>query len=128
MDAATIHDFLCNRSYWAKGRQLEAVQASIENSVCFGAYDSGGNTVGFGRVITDKTTFAYISDVFVLEEHRGNGIGQLIIEHMMQHPELQVEQWMLITADAHSLYRRFGFKIPKSVAKYMSQQRGASDG
>ena len=123
MDVATIHDFLCNQSYWAKGRPLQTVQKSIENSVCFGAYDNSGNTVGFGRVITDRTTFAYIADVFVLEEHRGEGVGQLLIEHMMQHPKLQVEHWMLITADAHGLYRKFGFEIPESINEYMSMRR-----
>ncbi len=80
LDIAAIHDFLSNRSYWAKGRTLEIVRKSIDHSLCFGAYDKEGHLVGFARVITDFAIFAYLLDVFVLEDFRGRGIGKQLIK------------------------------------------------
>jgi len=108
LDPAVIHEFLRN-SYWAKGIPRDVVDRSIENSLCFGLYD-GGSLVGFARVISDSATFAYLSDVFVLESHRGKGLATWFMETVMAHPDLQgIRRWMLATADAHGLYRKVGF-------------------
>ena len=105
-----IHDYLSNHSYWAKGRSIEQVRISIENSMCFGVY-SGGTQVGFARVITDKSTFAYLADVFILDAHRGRGLSKLLMEEILEHPDLQnLRRFMLATKDAHALYEKFGFK------------------
>ena len=108
LDRDAIHEFL-RGSYWAKGIPRELVDRSIDNSLCFGLYD-GDRCVGFARVITDSATFAYLSDVFVLESHRGRGLGTWFMETVLSHPDLQnLRRWMLATADAHGLYRRVGF-------------------
>lgn len=108
LDRAMIHEFLRN-SYWAKGIPRELVDRSIESSLCFGLYD-GTKLVGFARVISDSATFGYLSDVFVLESHRGKGLATWFMETVMAHPDLQgIRRWMLATADAHGLYRKVGF-------------------
>ncbi len=108
LDLGVVHGYL-NESYWAAGVPEDVVRRSIENSLCFGVY-RGGEQVGFARVITDRATFAYLADVFVLEEHRGLGIGKWLVEVALSHPELQgLRRWMLATRDAHDLYRRHGF-------------------
>ena len=109
LDLEVIHDFLSN-SYWAEGRSLDVVIKSIHNSLSFGLY-KGDSQIGFARVITDYSTFAYIADVFVLPEHRGAGLGVWLMEETMSHAELQgLRRWLLVTRDAHDLYRRFGFE------------------
>ena len=119
LDINVIHDFLCNRSYWARGRCVEDVKATIDNSICFGAYDINGKNIGFSRVITDKVTFAYLLDTFVLEPYRGKGIGKMLIHDVMQHPDVQTNILMLGTADAHGLYEQYGFKILDTIGRYM---------
>jgi GNAT superfamily N-acetyltransferase len=105
--------------YWAEGIPLGTVKKSIENSLCFGIYHQGGQ-VGFGRVITDYSTYGYIGDVFILENHRGKGLSKWLVESMMSHPELQgLRRWMLATRDAHGLYARYGFKPLKAPGKWM---------
>ena len=87
----------------------EVVERSVENSLCFGIY-RGGEQIGFARVATDRATFAYLADVFVVEEHRRRGLGGWLTEIVTSHPELQgLRRWMLATVDAHELYRRYGF-------------------
>ncbi len=87
----------------------EVVRRSVENSLCFGVY-SDEEQVGFARVVTGRATFAYLADVFVLEAHRGRGLGKWMMEVIISHPRLQgFRRWMLATRDAHALYRRFGF-------------------
>ena len=104
-----IHDYLSRQTYWAVGRALDVVQRSIENSLSFGVYQ-GSDQVGFGRVVTDYATFAWIADVFVLPEHRGQGLSKWLMEVMLSHRELQgFRRWVLATKDAHKLYERFGF-------------------
>jgi GNAT superfamily N-acetyltransferase len=89
------------------------VDRSIDNSLCFGAYD-GDEQVGFARVVTDSATFAYLGDVFVVEAHRGRGLGKKLVEAVMAHPDVQgVRRFMLATGDAHSLYAQFGFHAPR---------------
>ena len=108
LDLDMIHGFL-SRSYWARGIPRELVARSIEHSLCFGAFVDGAQ-VGFARVITDHATFAYVSDVFVLESHRGRGVGKNLMAAIRSHPELQgLRRWTLFTRDAHALYRQYGF-------------------
>ena len=113
LDIAVIHGFLC-KSYWAEDIPLEIVQKSIDNSLCFGVYN-GNNQVGFARVITDYTAFAYLADVFIIESERGKGLSKWLMECILAHSELQgLRNFCLMTNDAHSLYERYGFKnIPK---------------
>jgi GNAT superfamily N-acetyltransferase len=104
-----IHDFLSNGSYWAIGRARDVVQCSIDNSLSFGIYWKN-DQVGFGRVVTDYATFAWIADVFVLPQHRGQGLSKWLMELMLSHPKLQgFRRWVLATKDAHRLYQRYGF-------------------
>lgn len=119
LDLDVIHGFLTN-SYWAKGIPRERVALSIEHSLCFGVYDGSGAQVGFARVITDFATFAYIADVFVLESHRGLGLGKGLMAGITQHPALQgFRRWSLSTRDAHTLYAQFGFTPLKFPDRYM---------
>lgn len=122
LNSQTIHRYLSKESYWAKGRTLETVRKSIDNSLCFGVYDKDENLVGFGRVVTDHAVFAYIMDVFILEEHRGKGLGKRLIEHIMDFPTLKnLRRWQLVTADAHRLYERYGFKKLAEPEKQMEK-------
>jgi GNAT superfamily N-acetyltransferase len=121
LDLDAIHNFLTN-CYWARGVPLEVVARSIENALCFGIYDSGGVQVGFARVISDFATIAYVGDVFVLESHRGRGLGKWLMECIMQHPALQnLRRWILTTRDAHGLYAQVGFTAVKSPERYMER-------
>lgn len=119
LDVAAIHDYLCHRSYWAKGRSLERVKTSIENSICFGVYDDNANMLGFARVLTDKVVFAYLMDLFVFEAYRGQGIGTALVKHIMEQPDFQVRLWFLATQDAHGLYEKFGFTVIPDPERYM---------
>ncbi len=119
LNLRVIHDFLCNRSYWAKGRSYDDVNKSIDNSMCFGLYDKNEQMLGFARVVTDNVVFAYLMDVFIMEEHRGKGLGKMLVKHIVEHPELQVKLWLLVTHDAHGLYRKFGFTDLKHPARYL---------
>jgi len=120
LDLMAIHDFLTNRSYWAIGRSFETVKRSIENSICFGVYDSSDKLVGFARVLTDYAVFAYIMDVFILEDYRKQGLGKQLMSAIMQHSDLQcLKRIMLATNDAHELYEKYGFKRTVSPEKIM---------
>ena len=116
-----IHDFLSNSSYWAKGRTLEVMQRSIENSLNFGVF-KGDAQVGFARVVTDYGTFAWLADVFIVEEYRGQGLGIWLIDVITSHPGLQgFRRWVLATRDAHELYRRFGFTEITELKRWMER-------
>ena len=120
LDVDLIHRFLSEESYWAKGRTREQVERSIENSVCYGAF-AGEQQVGFARAVTDKATFAWLADVFVVERHRGAGIGRKLVEAALSDPELtDVYRWFLGTADAHGLYRRYGFDALRESGRFMA--------
>lgn len=109
LDVDAIHRFLSTESYWAQNRTREQTENAIENSICFGAY-SDERLVGFGRVVSDHATFAYVGDVFVIEEFRGRGLARLLMEAMLAHPDLQnLRRWVLATRDAHEVYSRHGF-------------------
>jgi len=110
LDVAMIHEYLSNRSYWAKGIPFEVVRKSIENALCFGMYHQG-RQIGFARVITDRATMAYVADVFIIESRRGKGLGKGLVKAIMDHPDLAgLRLWLLGTKDAHELYRKYGFQ------------------
>jgi GNAT superfamily N-acetyltransferase len=119
LNIEAIHDYLCHRSYWAKGRSLENVKKSIENSICFGVYDSKNNMLGFARVITDHVVFAYLMDLFIFEEQQGKDLGTKLVKHIVEQPDLQVRLWFLKTADAHGLYKKFGFTNLDNPDRFM---------
>ena len=108
LDLSLVHSFL-KTSYWAGGIPAEVVRRSVKNSLTFGLFRDD-EQVGFARVVTDYATFAYLADVFVLEPHRGQGLGKWMMEVVFSHPELQgLRRWMLATRDAHGLYRKYEF-------------------
>jgi GNAT superfamily N-acetyltransferase len=110
-------------AYWSPNVPREIVEASIRNSLCFGLYAPDGAQAGFARAVTDRATFAWLADVFVLEPHRGLGLGVWLVETVLEHPDLEpVRQVILATADAHDLYRRFGFE-DESPGRLLSLQR-----
>lgn len=119
LDLDAIHGFLTN-CYWAKGIPREVVARSIEQSLCFGVYDGSGAQVGFARVISDFATIAYVGDVFVLDTHRGRGLGKWLMESIRHHPALQnLRRWILTTRDAHGLYAQVGFRPVQSPERFM---------
>lgn len=107
--------------YWAAGRTMEEVQTTIDSSFCFGIY-LDGQQIGFARVVTDYVVFAYLMDVFIDETHRGKGYASVLIDAMMNEPQLQqVKIWRLATTDAHFLYEKFGFKLLAHPEKLMEK-------
>ena len=118
MDIDLIHSFL-TRSYWAEGISKEIIRRSIEGALCFGVFENDKH-VGFARMITDRATFAYLADVFIIEEYRGLGLSKLLMEVIMSHPDLQgLRRMMLATRDAHELYKKFGFTPLNNVDRWM---------
>lgn len=121
LDFDAVYGFLINESYWAQGLQEERFRRAVANSMCFAIYHDR-QVAGFGRVITDKATFAYIADVFVMKDHRGKGLSKWLIHTMTTHPELQgIRRWSLATADAHGLYEQFGFSPLINVERWMQK-------
>jgi GNAT superfamily N-acetyltransferase len=109
LDIDVIQRFLVEDSYWARERTLEQTKTAIENSICFGVYD-GDRQIGFARVVSDQATFAYLGDVFIIDEYRGRGLSKWLMEAIVSHPDLQgLRRWVLATRDAHTLYEKFGF-------------------
>jgi GNAT superfamily N-acetyltransferase len=118
IDRAAAHAYL-TRSYWAAGVPTEIVNRSIDHSLVFAVF-SGESQIGFGRVITDRATFAYVADVYVLEEYRGRGLARWLMETIRAHPDLQgLRRWTLTTRDAHGLYRRVGFTPASKPERFM---------
>ena len=118
LDIDVIHSFL-NRTYWAEGISKEIIKRSIEGSLCFGVFENN-KQVGFARMITDKATFAYLADVFIIEEYRGRGLSKWLMEVIMSHPDLQgLRRMVLVTKDAHGLYKQFGFTPLINVDRWM---------
>jgi GNAT superfamily N-acetyltransferase len=110
LDIPLIHEFLSKESYWGKGRDIETVKRSIENSFCFGVYNDD-TQIGFARVVTDYAVFAWILDVFIIEDYKGKGYGKKLMSAIMTQDKLQnLQRWGLGTDDAHGLYEQFGFK------------------
>jgi len=118
MDIELIHSFL-TRSYWAEGIPKEIIRKSVEGALCFGVFEKD-KQVGFARMITDKATFAYLADVFIIEEYRGLGLSKWLLEVIFSHPDLQgLRRMMLATRDAHELYKKFGFTPLNNVDRWM---------
>lgn len=110
MDFDLVYEFI-STSYWAQGIPKDTMRKAIENAFCFAIFDSNNSQVGFARLITDKATFAYLADVFIVEEHRKKGLSKQLVSEIIGHPELQgLRRIMLATRDAHSLYQQFGFE------------------
>lgn len=121
LDIDSVHEFLSTKAYWCLNIPKETVRKSIENSLCFGVYD-GDKQIGFARVISDFSTIAYLGDVYILEEYRGNGLSKWLMEIIMNHPELQnLRRWILLTGDAHGLYRQFGWNDIADPPKWMEK-------
>lgn len=122
MDVDAIHAYL-TRSYWAEGIPRALVERSIRGSLCFGLF-SEREQIGFARVITDRATFAYLCDVYVLEAHRGRGLSKWLMEVVLAHPDLQgLRRFLLATRDAHDLYRRYGFAPTARPERFMEMVR-----
>jgi GNAT superfamily N-acetyltransferase len=118
LDLDVIHGFL-KESYWSVDIPRDLLQRAIDNSIPVGLYRAG-KQVGFARVVTDRATFAYLADVFVLESHRGRGLSKQLMRVVMSHPELRsLRRWHLVTRDAHGLYRQFGFSELKDASRHM---------
>ncbi|MBN3819643.1 GNAT family N-acetyltransferase [Paraburkholderia sp. Se-20369] len=123
LDVDAIYDFLHLDAYWSKGIPRDVFDRSLAGSLCFGAY-LGDRQVGFARLVTDHATFAYLCDVFVFPAHRGNGYGRALIDHMFALPMVQgLRRIMLMTADAHELYRPVGFGPSANPARLMEISR-----
>ena len=116
-----IHRFLSKDSYWAKERTKEQTLTAIKNSLPFGVY-KGENQIGFARVVTDYATFAYLGDVYILQEFRGNGLSKRLMETIVNHPELQgFRRWILATKDAHTLYEKYEFAPLRFPERWMEK-------
>lgn len=121
LDIATIHRYLSTESYWAKNRSLEQTLTAIENSLCFGVYQ-GREQVGFARVVTDKATFAYLGDVFILDGHRGRGLSKWLMQVILDQADLQgLRRWLLATRDAHGLYKQYDFDELRFPDRWMER-------
>jgi N-acetylglutamate synthase-like GNAT family acetyltransferase len=122
LDLEVIHGFIA-QSYWARDIPRALVERTLSNSLCWGVYREAAQ-VGFARVITDRTTFAYLCDVFILPEHRGKGLSKALVAEIKAHPDLQgLRRWMLVTADAQGLYEQFGFKAVAEPGRHMEIHR-----
>jgi GNAT superfamily N-acetyltransferase len=122
IDVTAVHAFL-SRSYWSPGIPEDVVRRGIAGAICFGLYH-GREQVGFARVITDRATYAYLADVYVLEAHRGRGLAKWMMEVIMSHPSLQrLRRFSLSTRDAHSLYSQFGFELVANPERQMEIMR-----
>lgn len=120
IDLTVVHKFL-RESYWAKNIPLETVRRSIENSLCFSLFESQ-KQIGFARIVSDYATFAYLADVFVIEEFRGQGLSKWLMETIVAHPQLQnLRRWLLATRDAHGLYAQFGFTALDAPEVFMQR-------
>jgi GNAT superfamily N-acetyltransferase len=125
LDIDAIHAYL-TASYWANGITREMLERSIAHSLPFGVYH-GKKQVGFARVITDRTTFAYLSDVFILPEAQGKGLGKWMIDVIVSHPELQgLRRWLLFTRDARGLYEKYGFAEVAGPSLFMERKQKKS--
>ena len=120
LDLPWIHHYLTNDAYWSRGISFQVFLKSVENALCFGVFHHD-KQIGFGRVISDYATFAYLADIFILEKYRQRGLGKWLVECMLNFPELQgLRRWFLVTKDAHGLYDQFGF-VPLRRPEYMME-------
>jgi GNAT superfamily N-acetyltransferase len=123
LDLAVIHKFLAEESYWSPGIPRAVVERAVRNALCFGVYQ-GAAQVGFARVVTDKATFALLADLFILTAHRGRGLSKQLMQTIIAHPDLQgLRRLLLLTSDAHGLYRQFGFTELGNPSRFMEVLR-----
>ena len=121
LDIELIHRFLTEESYWAQTRTREQTETAIDHSLCFGVYE-GERQIGFARVVSDQATFAYVGDVFVLDEFRGQGIGKKLMDVIIADPRLQnLRRWILATRDAHGLYEQYEFASLRHPDRWMEK-------
>ena len=121
LDVNAMHAYL-RRAYWSEEIPLEVIERAVRASLCIGAYDANGAQVGLARFISDFATFAYVCDVYVLEEHRGHGLSKAMMAMATSHPKLQgLRRWMLVTLDAHGLYEQFGFRPIANSERFMER-------
>jgi GNAT superfamily N-acetyltransferase len=121
LDLIAVHDYLSTQSYWAKNIPMERVETAAANSLTF-ALLCGGHQVGYARIITDYSIFAYLCDVYILEEHRGKGLSKWMMEFIHAHPNLQgLRRWVLFTLDAHGLYKQFGWHEAQIPERYLEK-------
>ncbi len=119
LDFSVVYQFIAS-SYWAKGIPQTTMQRAIENSLCFGVFTERNQQVGFARVISDYATYAYLADVFILEDHRGKGLSKWLVAEILNHADLQgLRRFNLVTRDAHGLYEQFGFARLQTTNGYM---------
>ncbi len=127
LDLDVIHRWISEESYWAPGRSRQTVAASVQASLNFGIYADDGEMVGAARVVTDFATFGWLCDVFVIDEHRGRGLGKALMAAVADHPELTgLQRIILATADAHQLYARYGFELMANPERWMQRTRPVS--
>lgn len=122
LDIEVIHQYLSQESYWAKNIPIEIVQRSIDHSLCFGLFHEK-KQIGFARLITDKATFAYLADVFILPDYRGKGLSKWLMAFIHDYPDVQgLRRWLLATQDAHGLYMQFGWQLlPEAMVARLMQ-------
>lgn len=121
LDIGIIHKYLSEDSYWAKKIPIEIVKTSIENSLCFGIFHQDVQ-IGFARIISDYATFAYLADVFILRDFRGKGLSKWLLDIIEAHPNLQnLRRWMLMTVDAHEIYKRNGWFLAAHPERFMEK-------
>ena len=124
IDAGVVHRFLDKESYWAQGVPLDTVKRAIEYSICLGVYQNNDTLVSFGRMITDRATFAYLADIFVLKEYRGQGISKALMNAFCDlGDQFGLRRFLLTTQDAHGLYRQSGF-VPFPYPERMMSRPG----
>lgn len=127
IDIDVIHHWISEKSYWAAGRSRKIVEASVDASLNFGVYTDSGAMIGAARVVTDFSTFGWLCDVFVLDDHRGRGLGKALMSAVVEHPHLSgMQRMILATADAHELYRAYGFEAMESPERWMERTRPVS--
>lgn len=121
-DLEAITDFLSGTAYWAKGRPAEVIAKSLKNSLAFGLYAPDGSQVGLTKVVGDGATFGWVCDVYVLDEHRGNGLGKALMSAVLSHEDVApIKRLLLATADAHGLYEQYGFKVMDNPSQWMAR-------
>ena len=124
IDLDYVHRYLSQQSYWAGAIPRAVVARSVANALSFGLYAADGAQVGFARVITDKATFAWLADVFIDPGQQGLGLGKGLMDAVVAHPDLQgLRRFMLVTADAHGLYERYGFTAVENPERMMVKLR-----
>lgn len=128
LDRELVFRFLSEEAYWSRGIDRARVERAIDSSLCFGAYSSG-EQAGFARVVTDGATFAYLCDVFVMPQHRGQGLGKRLVRAVLEHPDVRgLRRVILVTEDAHELYRRFGFGELRKPEMYLALELSPGSG